>query len=446
MGNAFAEFVKGLDATTRNLPQMLMFAQQRDEQRQARNREIELKLGQERIQMGFKLAEIMKGNPEGQKEALMKFVVPGFQSLSKGGAVSYSEDEITKFVSSVDLSNKMGQNLINSLIKISSNQDMPAQEKLGAFNVALSGYQGELSKTQFEGVKGMGEQLKEEVNPKGDSSQWKSWINDPANRGKTSKQLIEEFKNIGSNDKTESEKVFQLKIKSLEDAYPGLSHADAVGLINGTIKVVQDPVTKEAFKVDLVNNKQYPLSIAHDQLSDSPATDPTPEGKGISLWSQANKSTGPMSTIKDVGSRVTGIFGGSIANETIQARQNLKSAQQNLIRSLAINDKYAVAEQNRIKEEINISPQLLDNPEHLRQRMIAVSEYLKVRYDDEIRDAYDRSLSVKTRQSSREIAKAIKHYSDMLGVPQIVRTEEDYLTVQPGQEFIDDKGNRRIKK
>lgn len=212
MGNAFAEFAKGLDSTTRNLPQMLMFAQQRDEQRQARNREIELKLGQERIQMGFKLAEMMKGNPEGQKEALMKFVVPGFQSLSKGGAVSYSEDEITKFVSSVDLSNKMGQNLINSLIKISSNQDMPAQEKLGAFNVALSGYQGELSKTQFEGVKGMGEQLKEEVNPK-TPTEWQTFANATENQSLSPTELVKKYKNLGDN---------QPKQNSLERAYASL--------------------------------------------------------------------------------------------------------------------------------------------------------------------------------------------------------------------------------
>lgn len=243
-----------------------------------------------------------------------------------------------------------------------------------------------------------------------------------------------------------SEKALELKIKTLEGAYPNLSHADAVGLASGTIKAIQDPVSKEAFLVDLINRKQYPLEMGKFQTPENSFIKTPPQSKAQTLWNQAHLATGPLSTVKDIGSKITGMAGGPVANETIQARQNLKSAQQNLIRSLAINDKYAVAEQNRIKEEINISPQFLDNPEHLRQRMIAVSEYLTTRYDDEIKDAYDRSLSAKTRQSSREIAKAIKHYMDMLGVPPIVKTEADYNAIKSGEEFIDDKGNRRIKK
>ncbi len=124
--------------------------------------------------------------------------------------------------------------------------------------------------------------------------------------------------------------------------------------------------------------------------------------KEDTLWNSLGVwTTGPLSAVGVPVSRVTGW---NLANSTTN-RQRFDSAKNTLLRALAENPRFPVAEANRIAKEINISPNWLDAPSTLRTRMIEVDRYLA--------DVENRREATKDKAGSM----AISQFRQWMGVP-----------------------------
>ena len=239
-------------------------------------------------------------------------------------------------------------------------------------------------------------------------------------------------------------KTFQKKISTLLEANPGLSEQEATGMVLGTTKAVTDPVTGTTNIVDMVSGTSRSLNEPEREEPIEPLEPDTDVPASSTLWDDSGLSTGPMSAIKHGASVVSGVVGGPVASQTEQARQRSKISTNELIRALSINPRFPVGEINRIKEEISIGPQILDNPKLLRDRMIAIDESLRKRIKNENRTANDRSMPLDQRKGARRAANDIADFLDVMGVPPRY-TADIYESLKPGDSYIDPKGTVRIK-
>ena len=252
------------------------------------------------------------------------------------------------------------------------------------------------------------------------------------------KILLELTKQEGKGEAT---RLDEWKISELMAQNPGLSSQEATGIILGTIKVLQDPVSGTRNLVDTVAGTERPLVEAGGKPPVSKTSAPPTK----SIWELSSKSTGPISAAKAAGSVVTGTVGLPVAEETLYARQFVQGAQNDLIRSLSINPRFPVGEINRLKEEVNLAPTIFDNPKMMRQRILAINDYLSKRVKNEMDAAKDTSLGVEARKNARSAANDIENFLDILGAPRLVNTQEEYKSLPPGTQYIDSQGNEGVK-
>jgi len=203
------------------------------------------------------------------------------------------------------------------------------------------------------------------------------------------------------------------KIANLRKAYPGLDDQNIRRLAAGTIKVIKDPVTDEWIVTDLGTRERLPLQTRGEQ----PGVPSRAAPPDTTLYELADLVSGPVSAGLAAASVPAGWVGLPIAERTVRARQYVQSAQNELVRSLSINPRFPVGEIKRLREEINISPKILDNPDMLRQRMSAVDKYLRWRLDKEITASENTKLPKSVRQGALSAANDIGSFLSLLGVP-----------------------------
>jgi hypothetical protein len=257
---------------------------------------------------------------------------------------------------------------------------------------------------------------------------------------KTTLDFLKDFKpeGVGGEGKT-----YQLKIKDLMKQNPELSQQEATGLMTGTIKVMQDPVSGARFVVDTIKGTERQLK---PETSGQPETEKKPTTQDKTIFELADLVSGPGSAMKAAASVPSGMVGGPVADETLQARQYVVTAKNDLIRALSINPRFPVGEIKRIETEIDVSPKILDNPKMLRSRLISIDKYLKRRVEKEKLVANDNTMPTKARQEAMSSAKDIEHFIKLMGVPTQIKTIEEYNSIESGTQYIDPDGKVRTKK
>ena len=109
-----------------------------------------------RMSMGFKFFEMLKGNPEAQKNVVGEFILPAFQYFSKQGSIPYSEEQISKIFGSMDLKNDSTKRFMDSAVKIFKGYEkgeISHKDTLDVFDAAVGTYEGELSGRQEDYLK-----------------------------------------------------------------------------------------------------------------------------------------------------------------------------------------------------------------------------------------------------------------------------------------------------
>jgi hypothetical protein len=79
-----------------------------------------------------------------------------------------------------------------------------------------------------------------------------------------------------------------------------------------------------------------------------------------------------------------------------------------------------VGEQERIIEQIQLLPAVLDNPEQLRQRMITVADSLKRASRQAEQNLSNPNLSPDIREDLQRTDTSVKNYLAVLGAPTII--------------------------
>ena len=203
--------------------------------------------------------------------------------------------------------------------------------------------------------------------------------------------------------------------KKIRDAMTlhGISRAQATKVIDKQARVVRDDFGRSA----LIDDIEQSVT----EIKASPATpnvEPRQVEQGQSLFSLAKKATGPVPTIQNALSVMFGPFGAPIAEEVVQARQTYNTATNDFIRALSINPKFPVAEINRIKEEINLTPKFFDSQELAQNRMISIDRSLRLRFDKERRAANNPNLGDTDRGNAAAAANDIDAFLRVLGAKQ----------------------------
>lgn len=153
------------------------------------------------------------------------------------------------------------------------------------------------------------------------------------------------------------------------------------------------------------------------------------------LFDLAEDTAGLGSWLENAATRVGGMFDLGGFPATTSARQYVKAAQQQLITALSINARNPVAEQERLREQIDLDPQIFDSTEALQARQVAVDQLLRQKLAAEQRIVDDLSQSPQARRQAQMKASAIGQFLAILGVPPVIRNKAQYDALPPGTEY-----------
>jgi hypothetical protein len=233
----------------------------------------------------------------------------------------------------------------------------------------------------------------------------------------------------GSGSETTRDK----KIQDYQDVL-GTDQETAVKLADGLVEMeINDKTGRVIFK-DKVTGEAREVP-----LGDTNVFVPAPK-PGRTLWDMKEWATGPLSALKAAWNIPAAIMNLPVDQRVTNARQGFATANQELIRSLAINPRYPVGEQERIREEISIGSQFFDDPVLMRERMVSLRDSLTVRMQQAERDASDPNMNDDSRKNAQSGAQDIRNYLAVLGVPIegsqelpfIVKSDDEYDLVPAG--------------
>ena len=194
-----------------------------------------------------------------------------------------------------------------------------------------------------------------------------------------------------------------------------VDRATALNVVDGIERVNVDPVNGETRIVNLVTGAERRPTKAPDPSPRSP--EPPPQMR--TLYGMADRVTGAIPAGQTALQGVLGQVGVDVAPQgLVEDRQMFANATGELIRALSINPRYPVAEMERIRQEVNISPGVMTDPRTLRERMQAVDASLRVRLRNEQSTAENPDLPVQTRRDASAAANSITNFLQILGVPQ----------------------------
>jgi hypothetical protein len=170
----------------------------------------------------------------------------------------------------------------------------------------------------------------------------------------------------------------QIEITPNEDGTATMT--DKIGALTGSsantrLPFIPSGATSEVTGLSNVGNQ--PLQSAAPAEIQSYADTIGTEG-GPSLFEAAEQGTGFWNVTRDVAGRFfNNFYEGALDEEKTQAADTLKNATMPLIRSLSLNPRFPVGEQDRIRESIKIEPKLLRSPGELKVHLVGVDNILE---------------------------------------------------------------------
>jgi hypothetical protein len=290
------------------------------------------------------------------------------------------------------------------------------------------------------------------------------------NRKTTKREIQKNPENFGPSKKRSTS---EIQVEMLMDI--GVKKDIAKGIVAGRYVVKTNPVTKQPIIIDVSTGNRVHFEDAHPSPSgDGGGQRPPATGSAVSPITKTDieiRSPGLYSIVRDSGAfDITGavatgreflektlgqfprLEGSFMPKEIAEARQTILTAQNELVRALSINVKYPVAEQRRIREEINIAPAIWSNRTLLLARMRSVDGSLRARLVDEKKAAGNESLPPETRKVSAQRAKDIANFLQILDVPARdgdlpkPQTQAEFDALSPGALYISTKNGKKYRK
>lgn len=222
------------------------------------------------------------------------------------------------------------------------------------------------------------------------------------------------------------------------------AEAFAKGIVNGTIKVDVDPVTKTVVQTNLLTGEAIEIKL------DSPEVAMNTDFEGETLWSNRELLSGFANTVGaavDVPLAIVGLEE-SVDKTRADARQTLNSALSGLRRAFDNDDRLTGVEINKFAEEINLAPRLFDDPALWAERAISVDRTLRNKEGDIRAELDSDNPDNNRRQELLNQRQSIASFRQILGVPDIIdiaRVSADNIdSITPNElKFIVDRASRK---
>lgn len=218
-----------------------------------------------------------------------------------------------------------------------------------------------------------------------------------------------ELGNAGEKQTATEEKVSTLKL-----ANPNLSDADASAIASGSVKVVQNPLTGETQLLNIATGESRKVGADQDTSVDFDVAVPEK-----TLYGRIGKFTGAVEGTKRKLQALGGQVGVNVAtDESLEASQDFKAAQNQLVRAFKQSDRYSATESKQLKEELGIDLSLFEDPKTAEAKLRSADQTLARNYENEIATFQDTSFPPEARQDARLRAKAIAEFRALIGVPE----------------------------
>lgn len=169
-----------------------------------------------------------------------------------------------------------------------------------------------------------------------------------------------------------------------------------------------------------------------------------PSQPAQTIWGLTDLTAGPIPAAAEAIARTPGIGNLFPATEFTQARNFIPVVQRDLIRVLQNNPRYAEGERKAIESEINIKPEIWDNPSAARNRLISLDQALEVREQNAFETSRSPNVGREERIQAMNVLNAITKFRMNMGVPPRVKTPDEARKLPSGTQFIDPSGNIRV--
>lgn len=223
----------------------------------------------------------------------------------------------------------------------------------------------------------------------------------------------------------------------------GLSRDQAIGIADGRMRLDTNPVTGERVIVDLGVGTSSP--VAQPNYDETPA--PGEQGSasdpgGLKLWDMVDDATGVASSVGVVSSNTLGQLPGALGDAftdeaAVRAEREFELFKRDLIRSLSLNPRFPVAEQQRIEGlmergafvdsgTLRISLETMDREMARIERELSAS-------------VQDPGTPLKQRAADQQTLRAIRAARQRMGVPQDAGDSQGAADTGSGVESMTDE-------
>lgn len=178
-------------------------------------------------------------------------------------------------------------------------------------------------------------------------------------------------------------------------------------------------------------------------IKDAQGSTPSPASseQGASLWSRRGNITGVVPSAAQALGRIP-VIGEALGGggQYTTDRQYAEASSRELIRALSQSGRYMASEMMAIEKEVDISGQVLDNPEAYARRLIGIDEALERRIKDETKILANPNTPLEQRKAAESVINVITNFRQTLGVPVRVKSAEEARKLPPGTEFLTPDG------
>lgn len=209
----------------------------------------------------------------------------------------------------------------------------------------------------------------------------------------------------------------------------------ATNIVDGLVRMEPNPRTGTITLIDEVNGtvSEVPMAARSAVVNDAalgPALGAVPQltGEGgQTLWDLTPHATGVKASINNALSFPLSLIGLPFAEQTVFARQIFDTEVQNFLKAMALNQRFPVAEMERLRKEVNTLPTWYNSPDRLRVGMQGLNRSLSTTMSQYQQNAANLNLPEDDRAAWETAATNIGDFLTILGVPA------DQQNPAPGQ-------------
>jgi len=190
-----------------------------------------------------------------------------------------------------------------------------------------------------------------------------------------------------------------------------------------------------------------PRTVAPDRTTEAPVADETPASTDVTagerqfaeptLWGAAQQGIGFIPKItSELARRVPLEIAGEMGRTQQQAAATVSKLAPRVSLALRETTRLSNSEREDINMYLNIDPKLFENRIGYLNNLVSLGQVLYRIRNDALDKSSDRTLAVKDANEQRLKARDIQGVIDLVGIPPVVSTREEYIRLPIGAQFL----------